>query len=358
MFAMIMVHIPGLYPLRIVWIASEYILGAEAFILLAGMLSGLSGLAHIEQGHFGLAVRRNLLRAFKMYVLLVVLTGMVAVLGGLAGLAWAPPIDQIQPAVLIWQVLMIDSPHYYMTDVLLLYTILTLATPVFLWLLKRNLWWVLLAGSWGLWLGHQLAPQIFDGSMVYVEFHPSCWQIYYVHGIVLGYYLMRIRDWLNWRRISMIGSMAVVGVMLVGVLFVANLLYFVPPAIENSGDFFSKFDVRPGRLLLALITFPGAWVITTRYWQPLYRATGWLFLPLGQHALIAYIAHLPLIVVFQALVNMLPGFFGQVWVNRFFPIVPPLLAWLIIMLTSSLLTSGSTGKVSSGEVAGVRQKQT
>jgi hypothetical protein len=53
-----------------------------------------------------------------------------------------------------------------------------------------------------------------------------------------------------------------------------------------------KPNVGPGRLLAFAIVATFAISLVSTLWRPLVRATGWLLLPLGQHALFAYACHL------------------------------------------------------------------
>jgi enterochelin esterase-like enzyme len=54
---------------------------------------------------------------------------------------------------------------------------------------------------------------------------------------------------------------------------------------------FGKADLRPGRLVASAIVFGLLFLALTMFWQPVRRGLGWLLLPLGQHALYAYTAH-------------------------------------------------------------------
>ncbi len=57
---------------------------------------------------------------------------------------------------------------------------------------------------------------------------------------------------------------------------------------------FSKVDLRPGRLIAAVIVFSFLFLLTTRFWSKIRRAAGWALIPLGQNALYAFTAHIGL----------------------------------------------------------------
>jgi fucose 4-O-acetylase-like acetyltransferase len=69
-------------------------------------------------------------------------------------------------------------------------------------------------------------------------------------------------------------------------------------------DVFAKVPLRPARLVGFAAAAILAYTLVTFAWEPLRRATGWLLLPLGQHALYCYIVHFFLIVL---MLNVLPA---------------------------------------------------
>ncbi|TME25073.1 MAG: hypothetical protein E6I75_27995 [Chloroflexi bacterium] len=65
-------------------------------------------------------------------------------------------------------------------------------------------------------------------------------------------------------------------------------------ALELQERVFAKSDLQIGRLVASAIVFGFLFVGITRFWVPLRAGLGWLLLPLGQHSLYAYTAHIAL----------------------------------------------------------------
>jgi hypothetical protein len=217
---------------------------AEVFVFISGLLMGCIYADIIARQGLGAALMKCLRRSWTLYLLTVALTLSFAGLLLELGLWWAPEMTAAAWPDFIMSVLTLHRT-FYMTDILLLYTLLVLATVPVLCLLAHGYPKSVLAGTWGLWALWQLAPQ-------YAQFP---WPI-------AGYRIFNFPAW--------------------QVLFMTALV----------NGLFSKTDLRPGRLLAFASFFSFAFALLTVAWQPLSRALNWLFLPLGQNALTAYTLHL------------------------------------------------------------------
>jgi OpgC protein len=189
---------------------------------------------------------------------------------------------------------------FYLTDILLLYTLLVLAAvPVLVVLVHARTSYVL-AGSWGLWMLWQLAPQhaqfpwsIADNSV----FNFPAWQALFVTAMAIGYHRQRLEQHLAWVSERMV--LGVTGAF-VATVIAAHVGLLLPSSVSHGiviEQLFSKLDLRVGRLLVFAGFFTFAFVLVTVAWVPIRRALGWLLLPLGQDALSAYILHLFVVVL-------------------------------------------------------------
>jgi hypothetical protein len=184
---------------------------------------------------------------------------------------------------------------FYLTDILLLYTLLVLAAVPVLVLLVHTQTALVLAGSWGLWMLWQLAPQHaqFPWSIVGNSvFNFPAWQALFVTAIVIGYHRQRLAQ-----HLAQISEHLVLGIS--GTFVAAVIGIYVIVFLESSSPhgmlvehLFGKVDLRIGRLLVFAGFFIFAFGLVTFAWAPIRRALGWLLLPLGQDALSAYILHL------------------------------------------------------------------
>ena len=94
---------------------------------------------------------------------------------------------------------------------------------------------------------------------------------------------------------------------------------------------FSKVDLGLGRLIASAVVFTFMFFAVTVFWRPIRRALGWLLLPLGQHALYAYSAHVILVVAVAIVVAPLNlGYPGPQWLNALIQIAGVLLIWALV----------------------------
>src|SRR5690606_35947104 len=89
-------------------------------------------------------------RAFVLYALNVWLTLGFALFSTLLHLPWAPDPRESSVGVFILETMTLQRV-FYLSDVMQLYTLLLLATPLALWLLQRGRWLPLLGASLALW---------------------------------------------------------------------------------------------------------------------------------------------------------------------------------------------------------------
>jgi hypothetical protein len=271
---------------------SFFVSVAEVFVFISGLLMGCIYANVIARQGLGVALMKCLHRAWTLYLLTVTLTLCFAGLLLQLGLWWAPEMTAATWPDFIMSVLTLHRT-FYMTDILLLYTLLLLAAVPVLCLLAHGYHKGVLAGAWGLWALWQLAPQYaqFPWPIAgYKIFNFAAWQVLFMTALVMGYYRRQLAQHVTFlfaRRVLILS-----GALMVGTLI---LYIYQPLGTDNAGlinRLFGKADLRPGRLLVFASFFSFALVLLTVAWQPLSRALSWLFLPLGQNALTAYTLHL------------------------------------------------------------------
>jgi hypothetical protein len=226
---------------------------------------------------------------------------------------WAEGVDLSNPVGFVVSVLTLHRT-YYLVDVMLLYTVLFLIAPLAFMLLSRGKTWVLLASSWLLWGIYQVLPDTVSmpwpiaGNYL---FQFSAWQVLFFTGLALG----RHHD-----RIPMLGKRTTHALLVVtGLLTIALIVLFfvfdtptdaMPSNIAATSGvvhdtrlwlqefMFGKADMRPGRALTAVVVFTFLFLAATVFWQ--VNGAGLAALPLGQHALYAYTAHVVIIALVRA----------------------------------------------------------
>lgn len=319
-----------------------YTSAAEGFIFLSGLLVGLVYGRIVAREGFVSGMHKALGRAAILYLLTVGVTLPLLVVSEALALPWATGVYFTDPLALVVGVITLHRT-YYLIDVMVLYTLLLAVAPVALYLLVQGQTRLLLAGSWGLWLLFQLAPEQAEvpwqiaGNYL---FHFSAWQVFFFTAMAIGYHDRRVGSWFSRRTQWLLFVLSGLGFAGLLVLYrlgdsVWRWLPASSPALADPNDLlvllFGKGDVRPGRVVASAIVFGFLFLLVTLGWRPLYRALGWLLMPLGQNALYAYTAHIVLVVLLA--IALLP--FGALdrqlrWLNTLLQVGGVLLIWVLI----------------------------
>jgi hypothetical protein len=318
-----------------------FVSAAEVFVFISGLLMGIIYAGVIARQGLGAALMKNLQRAWTLYLMTVSLTLTLMALSLHLGLGWGPWMSDTTWSDLIISVLTLHRT-FFLTDILLLYTLLVLAAVPVLVLLAHARATYVLAGSWGLWMLWQLAPQhaqfpwsIADSSV----FNFPAWQPLFVTAMTIGYHRQRLTQLLAWVSERMVLGVSGAFVAAAIVVHVVLLLPSSAPYAMVVEPFFGKVDLRIGRLLAFAGFFTFAFALVTMAWMPIRRALGWLLLPLGQDALSAYILHL---FVVALAMKLKPLVFGSVPAtpteNTLFQMAGITFIWAAINLRPMALT--------------------
>jgi hypothetical protein len=286
-----------------------WVSAAEVFVFISGLLLGMISAGLMARHGLGVALMKSLQRTWTLYLLTVTLTLSFIALSAQLDLRWGPELASVNWTDLIVSVMTLHRT-FYLTDILLLYTLLILtAVPVLVLLTQGHTRWVLV-GSWGLWTLWQLAPQhaqfpwaIADNSV----FNFPAWQVLFVTAMAIGYHRQQLEGYVTWisERLLLVLSGAIVATAIVVYLS-------FPPALMPAytwlvDQLFGKVDLRIGRLFVFASFFTFAISLLTLAWKPICRTLGWLLLPLGQDALSAYILHLFVVAIAVKVRPMLLG---------------------------------------------------
>jgi len=286
-----------------------YASAAEAFVFLSGLVLGRVSHARAQRLGAKEAGRKLLGRAFTLYKTGLVLTltaGFFALL--LPGVT--APLFEAAPGP--WWRLTVAALTFHLAppivDVLQLYVLCLLLSPLVLLLLCRGLWAPLLTASFGAWLLQQLHPyalsvDVLDRGHPFFVF--SAWQLLYVVAFVCGYHHKVLQA--GWdqtpavpRTLFFAGLLAVSLVLahldLQRGLFPATFTWKLRWNLWTD-----RSTLGPIRLLTLLGLFPTVYQAVHVAWKPLYKAVGPALLSLGQHSLYVYVAHVPLVVLWNHL---------------------------------------------------------
>lgn len=313
--------------------AVGFVSGAELFVLFSGLVVGMVYGPRVKED-FGTVVDLTSKRAGKLYLtaLIVLLAVFLASLlpvfrtdalttfvdqgtggaghdgagrtydlyAGMESIFQFPVPPQVLPAILLLQF----GPWQF--NVMGLYVVLLLVSPLILWALNRGkAVWVLAATlalyAVGTTTRFRLLPSQFEDS-----FPLLVWQVLFVIGLVAGYHRRAIVAWLaarTWVVAACTGLAFLFAFLSWGNPYLANgfdlRVAIIPDTVyRNLYDaLFARTYLEPGRLLNVLVLVVAAYAFLTAYWKPVQRALGWFLIPLGRATLYVFIMHVVLIAV-------------------------------------------------------------
>jgi hypothetical protein len=322
-----------------------FISAAEVFVFISGLVMGLIYAGIIAHQGLGAALMKALQRVWTLYLLTVTLTLIFAWISLHLNLSWAFMVTASNFLDFLISVLTLHRA-YFLTDVLLLYTLLILGAVPVLVLLAHGYTRTVLAVSWGLWALWQLAPEhatfpwpIADNSV----FNFPAWQVLFINALAIGYHRPQLKS-----RVPRLSPHLLLGI---SAGFVAGTIAFyvvtqsMAPAygVTLFRRLFDKADLHIGRLIVFGGFFTCAYALCTVAWRPLCRALSWLLLPLGQSALTAYTLHL-FVVALSA--KLTPSLLGTVPAtaaqNTIIQIAGILLIWAMIRVQPHVLAMVSS----------------
>jgi len=283
-----------------VWSArgNLYVTAAEGFFLISGLVLGIVRGRKLIEKPFKLAAKLLLIRSLQLYIAAVVLMLIFTVIGwqflGNPGLKAGIPWNEINPFELIWGALTFQY-LYGWADYLRLYAIFIFFSPIALLLLRKGLWWVVLAISTFVWLLFPFSPLATDElSQVF------SWQLVFFAGFVIGFHWQDINTWWKGLRIQLRKTIGRT-IISAAIVTLAVNVFIVFGAEVNAGlDTFNKaveaaaFDkerLPVARLALFALWFSAAFMLFRRFEARITKAFGWLLLPFGTNSLYVYILH-------------------------------------------------------------------
>jgi hypothetical protein len=278
-----------------------YVSAAEGFFLISGIVLGVVRGRKLAEKPFAVAAKLLLQRGVQLYITAVVLMLLFTFIGWMfidnPGLkAGIRPLTEDVWSV-IWGGLTFNY-IYGWADYLRLYAIFLFASPIALWLLRRGLWYVLLAVSVWIWSQYSNSPlETAELSQVY------SWQLIFFSGLTIGYYLTPIRQW--WSSITPVirNTVIAVTVSIAAITMLANFIIVEGATLfggfsqtltnlnNTFAPYFIKEELPIARLVLFVIWFGAGFWLFSRFEQYIVKYFGWLLLPFGTNSLYVYILH-------------------------------------------------------------------
>lgn len=312
---------------------------AEGFFLISGLLVGYLRAYKGANTPLKLLSRNLLLRAAMLYMWCVIITFIVVALTALfpdSAQALLPKLpESSQVATLPTYLYNVISTTYASDWIyfLRLYAIVLAATPVFLYLIRRKLWWVAALISMSLYS----ASLVFQLEEAFLQ-----WQVYFFGAALIGWKLEAILTWLRSRpkaRSAILTSLVTIalGTMAVSYFMVHgwNVVESPHPLVTREAyvsvratvdPLFSNNPVVPLRIAISFLWFSGLLALFHVIKPFLMKWLGWLLLPFGQSSLTVYTLQA---LVLGFIVSYVP-LTAQFWLNG-------LIGALVIMLFAGLI---------------------
>ena len=328
MVAIILNHLQW-YPYGLDWVAfrgSLLVSAAEGFFFISGIMLGLVRGRKLIKQPFRVSALLLLNRGVLLYVTSVVLMLFFTFSGWLfidnPGLK--PGIRPMDES--LWTIItgaLSLNFIYGWADFLRPYSIFLIASPLALWLLRKNKWPLLLIGSTCIWLLFPLAQQATERSTELLMI--LSWQLIFFGGMILGFYWDTLIE--KWRSLSQTIRRSILVPFLA--IATATLLFNIVLTITTSlglpgvdiaktiestlRPYFNKEELPIFRIALFLLWFGLGFYIFHRFEPFIKKWLGWILLPFGQNSLYVYILHA--IILFFAHLILAPYSNGNIIVN-------------------------------------------
>lgn len=312
--------------------------GAEAFVLISGMVVGMVYGNIARRDGIKAAAMKAFERAFTLYKLTVVLTLGLAVISDFFDLPWSKSVDITDPIAFTLRVIFLRET-YYLADIPMMYTYLMAIAPLGLYLLYKGRTRFLLLLSFAGWVFYQYLttrPTAFFPIIGNTTFHVVAWQLIFFAAMAVGYH--RDAVWRAYRQFPRWPIFLAATLLFIWLLHFytseIKILQRLYPGVDVEmivRELFDKADVGPGRILATVIVFQFAYLLSTFFWVPIRTVFGWMLAPLGANSLYSYTMHVVIIGLFYVLLPYLPGQITQNGIiNTSLQLGVLLLLWLLI----------------------------
>ena len=340
MFILVIIHV-DLFSIFnfIVWEKIGVVSGGEGFVILSGLILGTVNRRKIDKSGLSSVIDSTLSRGFQIYrvnlaiIVTVLLFSLLPFLDLSSIMTFTNHGNgetyQLYPSLsqpfkeVAYRVLTLKGGSQQ-TQVLGLYVVLLLASPLAFFAFKHKRVVEFLALCWILYIINWAHPSRPTGAQFEYAFPVLSWQLTFFHAMAFGYYRQEISAWFTAARMKVVYW--VCSVLFVAFAFFAwnnpnpglpewSRLDFIPADTFSAiyGEYFRKNTLGILRILNYLVVLVVLYRILTLCWKPLNRLLGWWCVPIGQASLYVFIVHLALCAVVDNIpyFNPLGPFYGS-----------------------------------------------
>lgn len=276
---------------------------AEGFFLISGVVLGIVRGAKLIDTPFKKVTQIVLNRAWTLYLTHIV----IVILFTLIGWYFYAGNPEIKGGImaggsileLVWKTLTLQY-IYGWADYLRFYAIFIALSPIALWLLRRGLWYVVIAISLLVWY---LFPIDTTLPWSHIELlQPIPWQLLFFSGLTIGFHWPQISAYFTKHRKVLKYYIGIPLVTIGLALFALNVFsVFAVKFVENpwtaelsstawrlTTDQFDKESLPFARFALFFLWFWTAFLLVKKFEKPIVKFVGWLLIPFGTNSLYVY----------------------------------------------------------------------
>lgn len=305
--AIVLDHL-AFYPSGLDWWSGRgnlYVSAAEGFFIISGIVLGIVRGQKLVDKSFRFVAKLLLKRSVQLYITAVVLMLLFTFIGwqfmdnpGLKPGIRSPSEDIFS---IIWGALTLEY-IYGWADYLRLYAVFILFSPIAIWLLRRKLWYVVMAISVLVWTQFHNSPL---GSAELSQVYS--WQLIFFGGLTIGFHWESIASWWKRLHIPLRKMIIAISVSLAAMTMVANFIIvygegmlgpqfnFLTVLNAELRPYFNKESLPAIRLALFMLWFGAAFWAFARFEKQIMRFLGWLLMPFGINSLYVYTLHAVLV---------------------------------------------------------------
>lgn len=293
----------------------QWVSAAEGFFFISGIMIGLIRGHKMLSEPIKQVFKRCWSRALQLYVWSVGLTLLFSVLALIfhtnPGVKAGTFLGEVGSYNFFKDTLLLTFTYGW-ADFLVYYCVYLFFSPFAIYLMRKKIWWLVLAVSTFIWA---------QPYGIYGNF-----QLLFFGGAIIGYHYYSIMDYLS-KLSSKTKQVAASSIYTLSAITLALSVFFSSivreygkdpssslhslreVAITTINPLFAKTSLPILRVLLFMLWFTALYLIFKKYEPWIKQKLGWLLLPFGQNSLYAYIMHAIILFVLNLIIPM-----GQHWI--------------------------------------------
>ncbi|MFN8674470.1 MAG: OpgC domain-containing protein [Candidatus Sericytochromatia bacterium] len=334
MFVLIIIHVEifSFYNF-LVWERVGIISGGEGFVILSGLITGIVYKSKLLKEGLKETTKKLFTRAFQIYrvnifiilsILFISFIGLFDTKSVMTFIDYSINQeynlygDMNTPFNIIKKTLLLQvGPHQ--TQILGLYAVLMLLAPFALYLIAKNLSFLVVIISFGLYFFNQKYNINLTGCQFENAFPLLTWQVLFFNGMVFGANKEIISKKLDTNIKKVIFYLAL-SLGLVFFIFAQNNPNPLVPdftklhLIDNKTyyEIYNKYFLKNTLGILRLVNYMAflivAYNLINKFKDSIYKYLGWFFIPIGQSTLYVFICHVYLVMLASNFVKF--GFYS------------------------------------------------